>query len=198
MTEATKNEKKLDRRVVRTRKAIMRAYEKLLAEQDFSKITVSAISREADIDRKTFYLHYASVDDLANKKAESNLMQILEVLRTQGAGKSIKEQAHIALREVNAIVMRELAIYEKIASSLSIEQILDKYASTVEPALSRRGLELPIELSPDARMRLQFYLAGALSLYSTWLKSDKRTPIETVSAIVEEAIASNAFPQAAS
>ena len=198
MTEATKNEKKLDRRVVRTRKAIMRAYEKLLVEQDFSKITVSAISREADIDRKTFYLHYASVDDLANKKAESNLMQILEVLRTQGAGKSIKEQAHIALREVNAIVMRELAIYEKIASSLSIEQILDKYASTVEPALSRRGLELPIELSPDARMRLQFYLAGALSLYSTWLKSDKRTPIETVSAIVEEAIASNAFPQAAS
>ncbi|MBQ3301199.1 MAG: TetR family transcriptional regulator [Eggerthellaceae bacterium] len=198
MTEATKNEKKLDRRVVRTRKAIMRAYEKLLAEQDFSKITVSAISREADIDRKTFYLHYASVDDLANKKAESNLMQILEVLRTQGAGKSIKEQAHIALREVNAIVMRELAIYEKIASSLSIEQILDTYASTVEPALSRRGLELPIELSPDARMRLQFYLAGALSLYSTWLKSDKRTPIETVSAIVEEAIASNAFPQAAS
>ena len=61
---------KLDRRIVRTRKAINTALDKLLSENDVSKITVSAIAREADIDRKTFYLHYPSIDSLLTHRAE--------------------------------------------------------------------------------------------------------------------------------
>lgn len=46
-----------DRRVVRTRKAIREAFFKLMEDQDYHKITIASIAREADIDRKTFYLH---------------------------------------------------------------------------------------------------------------------------------------------
>ena len=41
---------------------------------------------------------------------------------------------------------------------------------------------------------LQFYLAGALSLYSTWLTSDHSMPIELVSDTIESAIESSVFP----
>ena len=48
----TKTEKdvRVDRRVVRTRKAILAAFEKLLEKKDLSEITISSIAREADID----------------------------------------------------------------------------------------------------------------------------------------------------
>lgn len=45
-----------DRRVVRTRKAIREAFFKLMENQDYHKITIASVAREADIDRKTFYL----------------------------------------------------------------------------------------------------------------------------------------------
>ena len=44
-----------DRRVVRTRKAIREAFFKLMENQDYHKITIASVAREADIDRKTFY-----------------------------------------------------------------------------------------------------------------------------------------------
>ena len=43
-----------DRRVVRTRKAIREAFFKLMENQDYHKITIASVAREADIDRKTF------------------------------------------------------------------------------------------------------------------------------------------------
>ena len=56
-----------DRRVVRTRKAIREAFFKLMENQDYHKITIASVAREADIDRKTFYLHYRSVSDLVDE-----------------------------------------------------------------------------------------------------------------------------------
>ena len=39
-----------DRRVVRTRKAIREAFFKLMENQDYHKITIASVAREADID----------------------------------------------------------------------------------------------------------------------------------------------------
>ena len=47
---------RLDRRIVRSRNAILSAFERLLMEKPLADITVSAIAREANVDRKTFTL----------------------------------------------------------------------------------------------------------------------------------------------
>lgn len=60
MGESNKN----DLRAQRTRHAIRRAFTELLLETDASKITVKAISDRAEINRKTFYLHYETLDAL--------------------------------------------------------------------------------------------------------------------------------------
>ena len=49
------------------RKAIREAFFKLMENQDYHKITIASVAREADIDRKTFYLHYRSVSDLVDE-----------------------------------------------------------------------------------------------------------------------------------
>lgn len=45
---------RIDRRIVRSRNAILSAFERLLMEKPLADITVSAIAREANVDRKTF------------------------------------------------------------------------------------------------------------------------------------------------
>lgn len=61
---ATIEAKKADRRVIRTRSAIRKAFTDLLAETAYNKITITALAKRADVDRKTFYTHYSSVDNL--------------------------------------------------------------------------------------------------------------------------------------
>lgn len=188
MAEPRRNVKKLDRRVVRTRKAIMDAFDKLLVSEDIEKITVSAIAREADIDRKTFYLHYSSIDDLVNHKAEANLERVLTALRDRGQSASFTQRIHIALQEVNVIISEDVEVFARIVSRLSIDQLLDYVAQAAEPAMEHSGYELQFIDDPEKRMRLQFYIAGAMSLYATWLKTGRKEPIEAISATIEESI----------
>ena len=51
-------EKKTDRRTLKTRKAICDALMGFLTEKELNKVTVQEISDKADINRATFYKHY--------------------------------------------------------------------------------------------------------------------------------------------
>lgn len=53
----------MDKRMLRTREAIRCALLLLLNQKDASQIKVSELTEKAEISRKTFYLHYASVDE---------------------------------------------------------------------------------------------------------------------------------------
>ncbi len=181
-------DEKTDRRVIKTRKAIMTAFDKLISQGDIAKITVSAIAREADIDRKTFYLHYSSVDDLARQKAEEGIEHLLEILERQEADASDAERLHRLLQEVNGILTREHALFANIASRLSTDQMLAYLEGAVEPAFAALGLSPEILDDPASHRQLSFYLTGSWSLYAGWLTSDAPGPIEDISRTIETAI----------
>ena len=178
-----------DRRVLRTRKAIMNAFDKLISSGSAEKITVSAIARTADIDRKTFYLHYKSVDDLANQKASDIIERIVLTLKAEGAGKTHLERVHLALAELNAIVTSNIPLYTNVASSLSTDEVLEHLTRAAEPALANAGFNAEITKNRQLYMSMQFFVAGSIYLYCCWLKSDRTTPIESVSNGIEETIA---------
>lgn len=75
-TEITKT-KKIDRRVLKTKKAIRIAFARLLAEKDLESITVKELSERADINRKTFYNYYSGVHQVL-EEIETDLARTIE------------------------------------------------------------------------------------------------------------------------
>ncbi|MCR1992763.1 TetR/AcrR family transcriptional regulator C-terminal domain-containing protein [Bacillus subtilis] len=65
-----------DRRSIKTKSAIKHAFLKLLQEKEINKITVSELSKEADIGRGTFYLHYKDVFDLYEQIEDEIFQQL--------------------------------------------------------------------------------------------------------------------------
>jgi AcrR family transcriptional regulator len=63
-------EKKIDQRVRLTQNLLKHALVQLMKEQHISKISVRAICEVADINRSTFYVHYADPYDLLAKIEE--------------------------------------------------------------------------------------------------------------------------------
>ena len=69
-----------DKRAQRTEHAIQAAFEHLIATMPLSEITVTRLTQEADINRKTFYLHYNSIEDLLDGQVDYISNQMLSIL----------------------------------------------------------------------------------------------------------------------
>ena len=57
-------EKNLDRRVVRTRRALQNALIQLILEHGYDNVTIEEITEHANLGRTTFYLHFTDKEDL--------------------------------------------------------------------------------------------------------------------------------------
>lgn len=55
---------KSDRRLVKTERAICQSLMGIMMEKPLDKITVSEVAKRADIARKTFYLHFGSLEEV--------------------------------------------------------------------------------------------------------------------------------------
>lgn len=77
--------RKTDARSIRTKAAIRAALEKMIVKGRREDITVTALAARAGIHRKTFYLHYDSIETLLDDFAMSVIEDIIEAYR-EGAG----------------------------------------------------------------------------------------------------------------
>lgn len=67
----------MDRRTLRTKKMIRKALSELIEEKGFNEISVTDLTTRADINRGTFYLHYADKFDLL-EQIENEILQELQ------------------------------------------------------------------------------------------------------------------------
>ena len=181
-----------DRRVVRTRKAIREAFFKLMENQDYHKITIASVAREADIDRKTFYLHYDSIDALIDSTASDMVQDIISTIDPDRLRADPGEQVRLTLARVNEKICADVELYAYMANNLSMDFVLGHIEKALVHYAKTYGVEsLPRELLADGDpgyYRPRFYLAGAVSVYSEWLCSDRTRPIEDVAEVVADAL----------
>lgn len=75
-------------RKTETKVYIKEAFTKLLKEKGFNNLTVSDITREANINRGTFYLHYTDKFDLLEKLENDSIEDLKKIL--------LNENSHMA------------------------------------------------------------------------------------------------------
>ena len=172
---------KLDKRVVKTRAAIHDAFRTLIRGGNPGRITVSALAREAKIDRKTFYLHYESVEALIDEEVEEVVGRILSVVDISAFEKDPISQARVVLSEVDSIITSDIDFYVYLSHSLSIEFTVDHISRALRRFTLKREGEALDANDTRSLIAARFYLAGAVAVYEEWLRGDRSKPISEVS-----------------
>ena len=60
-------QKKENVRTQKTCALIRKTFREMLIEMDYNQISIKKLTERADINRRTFYLHYGSIDELLNE-----------------------------------------------------------------------------------------------------------------------------------
>ena len=164
----------MDRRMLRTREAIRCALLSLLNQKDVSQITVSELTEKAAISRKTFYLHYSSVDE-ALQELENEIEQWL---LAQLAQSDVWGNRH----DLYSILSRmDRALQEHETYSCYLENRRSRYFlmyrlknSIVRMVKEQMQQNIPGE-EEDMEAAADFAVSGVLSMYYEWLTAQQVT-----------------------
>jgi len=87
--------KKIDRRVQKTNQALQLAFRKLAKTTSYRNITVKQLTETAKINRKTFYLHYDSIEDFSNTVVDEIADQLLQIITEKPMNESLSETGYV-------------------------------------------------------------------------------------------------------
>lgn len=158
----------MDRRVQKTRKAIQNAYLTLLMKKQSEKITVAEITRQADIDRKTFYLHYDSVQDVIREFTEQKTKAVLQQLALRSFF-SLHFDRKIFAKEAVALVSENMDFLRVLAESPDLDFFWDTAQDTTVGTLTEiyaRHSKLPLS---SLRIQVSYFVGGAGAVLKDWL-----------------------------
>ena len=166
-----------DRRVVRTRKAIRQAFLTLMQETEYQKITITGIAREADIDRKTFYLHYQSVEDLANEIVQDEADRIVRTCLDS------LENVVDLFKRLSLGLAPDLKSMKLIASHTPYELVLKKLESSLTASLIEQDTLGLKKLGPYLDFCVAYFSAGLVAVIRRWILDESEIPLEDIAQV---------------
>lgn len=177
-----------DRRVVRTRKAIRQAFLTLMQETEYQKITITGIAREADIDRKTFYLHYQSVEDLANEivqdEADRIVRTCLDSLESSDDGENVVD----LFKRLSMGLAPDLKSMKLIASHTPYELVLKKLESSLTASLIEQDTLGLKKLGPYLDFCVAYFSAGLVAVIRRWILDESEIPLEDIAQVTHSLV----------
>ncbi|HEX8213485.1 MAG TPA: helix-turn-helix domain-containing protein [Longimicrobium sp.] len=175
----------VDRRVVRTRRALGDALMRLLQERSLESITVQDVLDAAGVGRATFYGHFRGKQDLLLSHFESVMAWM--AARLQIDSPESRRVAPVA--EIFAHVAHAREPIAAVAASGQLEALWDLGRSHMEAMIAGRLALLNPGESPQRMAIASHFCAGALTeLLRWWLwRPDRPTP-EEMDAIYHEMV----------
>ena len=154
-----------DRRITKTKKSIKETLIELLKQTPLNKISVTELTRKADISRKTFYLHYSSVYDAKNDIDNDIITMLNGIIQTTPDSTretdvmeffsqlSSKTQSHEKLVEYFVHNSKQSNLYVKVKDALK-EAILDRLQKN--------------QRNKHNEYIIEFVVSGILNSYIEW------------------------------
>jgi AcrR family transcriptional regulator len=193
-------DKRIDRRIHRTKRMLKEALFTLILEKGYDGVTVEDITQKADLGRTTFYLHYRDKEDLLLKSIDAIADDLLGQISHTNllGGEAAPVPSLIEMRQMNPVLL----VFQHAGVNASLYQIILRggsatsaagrfreiismaaksfFATTLKEPVPGQQPGVPLDV-------LANYFAGSLlSLVTWWLENGMPYPPEQMAGIFRQ------------
>lgn len=174
-----------DRRIAKTKQAIRTALLTLLKNKALEEITVTELTKKANIERKTFYLHYNNIREVVEEIFQLTAEQIAK--ETRGLSPDDREYYACLTKIMNdnfdfyGLILKDsrYAVLQFQGQQVLRAALKEHYRKTTD--LEGEYLELYSD----------FYAMGIGSIYLNWLQNGQKLDLEDLTDFVYRMAVSN-------
>lgn len=165
-----------DLRVVKTIEGIKTAFEELICEKDYEKITVKELCDRARINKKTFYHYYETLDALLSEMQVELSAGFIERVK----GYDLPDDLDKVNREFFLFSAEQSLAYEKITCGGTYRTIRDEMTDQVNDEGWGKSKKYQKLSFYEKRMLMEFVNNSVLTSYRLWVEDGKKMPLEDV------------------
>ncbi|WP_051237088.1 TetR/AcrR family transcriptional regulator [Paenibacillus pinihumi] len=170
-------ETKIDRRVLRTKEAINKAFLELFSEKELEHITINDIAERANVNRGTIYLHYSDKYDLLDKCIEDHLGKLISFCSSH----DLPPETTVAVQDLRAIIeyvgdnfLFFSAMLSNHRSTLFRERLLQFISAGLKNKLDKQDAHSGI----DKELNAQFMSSAFVGILEWWIRNKMPHPPE--------------------
>ena len=179
--------KKVDLRIIKTKKVLYEALEDLMIDNSFEEIKVSDICAKALINRSTFYAHYDDkyelLEEYINSLKDALRSELENNINIKNSKEYYMEMIRLLLNHIEEKKNTYLSIMIKNKNSILMDIVDDVINKNIlEQIKEENNKRIP------STIITKFYLGGVINVCLEWLKYDNKYSKEEIINYIDKLI----------
>ena len=174
--------KSIDRRIIKTKKAIRKAFAEMLRIKTFDCITVKDIADTAEISRKTFYTYYHGVWEIKSE-IEGEIIDLLDNDCKSTDPNDYINSPQTLFIKLNSIFGDYSDFFDAIITNADnmylIRGMAKVIGNSIKDGLKEKARVLNIE-EKKFNLIIKYTITGIFYIYQDWHNNGRVEPIEEV------------------
>lgn len=146
----------------------------MICEMDYESITVKELTERAMINRKTFYLHYETIDALLEELQQ----EIVDSFTSQNISYKSMDDIKCIIRYFYEYAVKMPKLHERLLSSGSYEYIGDRINARIMAYQAERYRGAFSKNIYEDNLVFAYFAPITTILYRQWVKDGKKMPLE--------------------
>ena len=184
-------EKKIDRRVRKTKQQLQDGFIQLRKQKDLKDITVKELCELTDLNRGTFYLHYKDIYDLSEQLEDSLFISFQEVLDKHSLDYENNpiDTPEPLLRDILELIKANCEFCTMLVSDTGEIAFINKLKKLVlDIAFKKCVYIFDFNKEEHFTYSYNFILYGCIGIIESWLLNDLIEPPEEIAHLTSQMI----------
>jgi AcrR family transcriptional regulator len=166
------------KRITRSRGALLEALLELLREKPFDRVTVKEITDAANVGYATFFRHYVDKEQLLHDLAAGEISKLL----TMTLPLLYSVEPRPSTQALCAYVWDNRILWSALLTGGAAAILKDEFSRQAEEIAARHA-DLPSRLPGD--LAVVFSVSAAIEIIAWWLKQAKPVPVAEMAELME-------------
>ena len=176
------------RSAIRSRKLIRKAFLELIRIKDPDKITVTDIIGRAELNRGTFYAHYADINVLMRSIEDEIVQDLCELLSDVKNPNLLNDPLPMFLKISEYLEQNKELIIALMYSRKTNPFIVQLPDLIAKHLAASEKIEKEVRSGVSFEERCCFYAGGAASLYMSWFRGSVSGNLEDIAYMLSDII----------